>query len=259
MTTAAALQDLRLQTDGPDLADGVWELSLARPERRNAFSVRTLDELCEVLDRGERDPDCRALVLLADGPSYCAGADLTSFAGEPVNLGEHPVWDRLWMSTLPVVTGVQGHAVTGGLLLALSCDLLVATPQTQVGDSHAQLGLIPTGAEAQKFQRRLGQAAARLAMLAGVRLDGSDLLRLGVAVDVVAPGDLRSRCLSLAAGVASGSPRSVSVMKQMLNRGAHLDYHTAVAADHVQADWGRANFAPDPERERRLAARGVAS
>lgn len=239
-----------LRTDSPE--KGVARVVLNRPERRNAFTWQTLDEICAALDISEASDECKVVLLLAAGPVYCAGADLNSFGESPINLGEHPVWDRLDNSRLPVVTGVQGHAVTGGLLLALSCDLIVLADDTQVADSHASLGLVPTGGEAQKFTRRLGLHAARLLMLASTPLTADDLWRLGVAASVVPDHQVQEEALTLARKVAAGSGRSVGLMKRMINRGMSLSYAEALRADHIDAEWGRGNFTPDLERDERI-------
>lgn len=237
-------------------AAGVRRLRLNRPERANALSRALVAELIAQLDRIESDTEIRCAVLAAAGRSFCGGADLSEHfvsADEAPDIGLSPLWDRLTELRVPVIAAVQGHAVTGGFLLAYSCDLIVAASDAVFRDTHAVLGLLPTGGESQRLPRLVGPFLARELMLTSRPLPAEEALRAGLVNAVVEPEELDRAALELAATIAAASPRSVQAIKQLINRGLRGDLASGLALEREVNRDGAANLDPDPERERRLA------
>lgn len=236
----------------------VQRIVLNRPERLNALSDELLDRLLDAIDEVEMDDDVHVAILTGEGRAFCAGADLSehyaSGATSVRDIGTSFLWERLEHASKPFVAAVHGHAVTGGFLLALCCDLIIAAEGTQFRDTHAMYGLIPTGGETQRLPRRVGASLARELMLTSRALGADEALARGLLTAVVPPAELQSAALALAESVAANSPRAVSAIKRAMSRGAELSMSEALRIEQAETRWGAVNHTPDADRADRLAA-----
>src|SRR5262245_58849610 len=126
--------------------DGLTTLTLNRPEKLNALTPGSFVDLRAHLDAIAADPSVGCVVLQGAGRSFCAGHDLDSIAkGErpPSKHFEPETVDALEVLPQPTIARLHGHCFTGGLELALACDLLIAAESTRLGDTHGQWGLAP--------------------------------------------------------------------------------------------------------------------
>ena len=180
------MQALRIQQDGELL-----RVTLARPERRNAFDATLIAELTEAF--GAVGGDVRAALLAGEGPSFCAGADvewqrasidLTFDENVEDALRLHAMLAALDSSPAPLVARVQGYALGGGSGLVACADVVVAAPDATFGFSEVRLGIIPAVISPFVFAR-IGAGAARSLFVTGKRFDAETALRIGL-VDVVA-------------------------------------------------------------------------
>jgi methylglutaconyl-CoA hydratase len=175
---------LRIERDG-----GVLRITLAKPERRNAFDAALIADLHDAFsDVG----DARVVVLAGDGPSFCAGADV-EWQRASIDLGfEENVDDALrlyrMMETLdacpaPLVTAVQGFALGGGSGLVACSDVVVAAPDATFGFTEVRLGIIPAVISPFVFAQ-IGTGAARRFFLTGERFDATTAQRIGLVQEV---------------------------------------------------------------------------
>jgi enoyl-CoA hydratase/carnithine racemase len=170
-------------------------LWLNRPERRNALDEHVVDALATGVANAEADPDTAALVIAGRGPSFCAGADLALLlrmaeAGRtPIDLMRRlsSTLAQLERSRLPIVAAVHGHAVAGGLELALAADVVVAAEGTLIGDGHVRNQLMPAGGSSVRLGCKVGPSFARWLLLTGELRPASDP-RWGVWLHDVVPG-----------------------------------------------------------------------
>jgi methylglutaconyl-CoA hydratase len=174
------MPSLRVERDGP-----VLRVTLAKPERRNAFDAELIRELHDAFsDVG----DARAVVLAGDGPSFCAGADV-EWHRSAIDLGfEENVEDALRLYRMmdavdscppPVVARIQGHALGGGSGLAACSDVVVAAPDASFGFTEVRLGIVP--AVISPFVlAKIGAGAARRLFLTGERFDAETAMRVGL-------------------------------------------------------------------------------
>lgn len=238
--------------------DGVRRLTLNRPARLNALSRALVADLIAALDRIDADRGVRCVVVRGAGRAFCAGADLhehfTGSDGEPADIGRTGLWERIETLQVPVVAAVHGVAITGGFLLAYSCDLIVAAADAVFRDTHAALGIIPTGGETQRLPRRVPDALARELLYTSRPLTAAEALGCGLVNRVVPPADLDAESLDLAAAVAAGSPRSVAAIKRLVHAGGRVGLDAGLRLEAAVNRDGAANHEPDPERERRLDA-----
>jgi methylglutaconyl-CoA hydratase len=177
---------LRIERHGPLL-----HVTLARPERRNAFDAALIGELTEAFaDVG----DPRAVILAGDGPSFCAGADV-DWQRSAIDLSyDENVEDAMRLYRMleaidgcpaPVVARVQGYALGGGSGLVACCDVVIAGEDAVFGFSEVKLGIIP--AVISPFVvPRIGMGAARRYFLTGERFGAGEALRIGLVHEVTA-------------------------------------------------------------------------
>ena len=176
---------LRVEHEGQLL-----RVTLARPERRNAFDAELIAELTEAFS-GVPD-GVRAVVLAGDGPSFCAGADVEwQRASIDLTLEEN-VEDALRLHAMmaavdgcpaPLVARVQGYALGGGSGLVACADVVVAAPDATFGFSEVRLGIIPAVISPFVFAR-IGAGAARRLFVTGERFDADTALRVGLVDEV---------------------------------------------------------------------------
>jgi len=197
---------------------GVLRVTLARPERRNAFDAALIGRLHEVFsDVG----DARAVVLTGSGPSFCAGADV-DWQRASIDLShEENVADALRLHEMlaavdgcpaPVVAGVHGYALGGGSGLAACADVVVATPDAVFGFSEVRLGIAP--AVISPFVLGRIGARARRYFATGERFDAETALRIGL-VDEVAD-DLDDALARIVDDVLASGPLAVRAAKRLV-------------------------------------------
>lgn len=198
--------------------------TLNRPQRRNALDDTLIDALATALTRAENDPATRTIVLTGTGESFCAGADLKYFL-QLHSEGETPLGflqdvsdfaTRLEASPLPVVAAIHGHAVAGGLELALACDVVVATPTALIGDGHVRNNLLPAGGASVRLPRKVGDSTARWLALTGALIPAPDLQHTGWLHAIVEREHLHTTALDTATQLATHAGPAQSAYKKLL-------------------------------------------
>lgn len=205
--------------------DRIALILLNRPERRNALNAVAMEELREALADLERDDGVRVIILGAEGPAFCAGADLDyllelDHAGAREHLADaralEDVLAALRFSSRITIAKVQGPAIAGGCGLALACDIVVAAESARFGFPEVRLGFLPAIA-AKLLIERVGAGTARELLLRGNILPPDSALDLGMINYVVADDELDPMVEKLALEVsANASPEAVRLTKQLL-------------------------------------------
>ncbi len=208
------MASLRIERDGP-----VLRITLARPERRNAFDAALISELAEAfVDTGR----ARAVVLAGEGPSFCAGADVDWMRSSADLSYEENVADanalRAMLESIdgcpaPVVARVQGHALGGGAGLVAAADVAVTSPDALFAFSEVRLGIIP--AVISPFAlAKIGPGQARRYFVTGERFDASAALRIGLVHEVA--DDLDAAVDRLVAELLSAGPLAARWAKRLV-------------------------------------------
>jgi methylglutaconyl-CoA hydratase len=228
---------LRLERDGE-----VLRVTLARPERRNAFDAALIGELAEAFaDVG----DARAVVLAGDGPSFCAGADVEwqrssidlSFEENVEDARQlYRMLDAIFRCPAPVVARIQGHALGGGSGLTACADIAVAGEDAVFGFSEVRLGIIPSVISPMVLAR-IGPAAARRYFLTGERFDARTALRIGLVHEVTA--DLDGAVERVVADLLAGGPVAVREAKRLVLDPGDEDDLVARAAERRTSKEGQ--------------------
>jgi enoyl-CoA hydratase len=170
-------------------------LRLDAPERRNALDLETMAALVRQLRAADADPDVRAIVLTGADPAFCAGLDLEEVAAGRLELTEVAAadadpWKVLQELSTPTIAAVNGAAVTGGLELVLCCDLAIASEQARFADTHARVGIHPSGGLTVLLPRFVGLRQALGMSLTGRFVDAAEAAQLGLVNAVVPHGHL---------------------------------------------------------------------
>ena len=194
-------------------------LSLNRPEKRNAINHAVIEALDSALASVEADNDVRAVVIRGEGRSFCSGLDLRDI--EQMGAGGltfEKIIARLQKLPVPTIAAVHGDALTGGLVLALSCDLRIAGEGARVGMTPARIGYLPTYWIFRKFVETVGPANTAEIMYLAEPLDAARAREMGLVHRVVPDDTLAASAAKWAATIAGNAPLSVRAMKQMIAR-----------------------------------------
>ena len=186
-----------------------------------------------------RSSAVRAMTLTAAGRAFCAGADLKAvreLSPDPVKWNAfmhlwHRVFNRLEALPVPVVAGVHGFALAGGLELALVVDLVVADESARLGDQHANFGLVAGGGGSQRLPRLIGARRAKELMLLGGWLSAAQSLEWGLVNRVAPAGRLEAEVDELATSLADKSPSGNRTVKALVDRGLDMDLGKGLALE----------------------------
>ncbi|HEX2413697.1 MAG TPA: enoyl-CoA hydratase/isomerase family protein, partial [Thermoleophilaceae bacterium] len=201
----------KLQLDEP--AEGVARLTIVNPERRGALDHEILDSLAD----HARSLDARCLIVRGSGEVFSAGYDIGNLEGQSFEesaerLVAHPfqeALDALDAYPYPVVAELNGHAIGGGLELALTCDIRVAARGIKVGMPPARLGLIYSHTGLRRFIDVCGPAHTAELFYRGRNVDSERAERMGLVNEVVEGDELGRHVLGLAAEIAANAPLSL--------------------------------------------------
>jgi enoyl-CoA hydratase len=206
--------------------DGIALIKLNRPQKLNALNQQTVRELDDALARAESDAAVRALVLTGEGEkAFAAGADIQELATlDPVAAREtslygQRVFRRLETLPKPSVAAINGYALGGGLELAMSCTLRVASATARLGQPELKLGIIPGYGGTQRLPRLVGRGRALEMLLTGEPIDAAEALRIGLVNHVVPPEELLPFCRSLLRKMLENGPVAMALAIDAVDRG----------------------------------------
>lgn len=213
--------------------DGVAEITLNRPQQRNALSLQMREELAQVIAQVRDDAAVHALILSGAHETFCSGGDLAQML-DPTQSGL--AWrDRIrrlhrWFPELvnlekPVIAAVDGAAFGAGLSLALAADFVLATPRASFCAVFGRLGLIPDLGAMQLLPRIVGQQRAKELVFSARRFDAAEAHALGIVYRLVAPADLIGEARALAARFRDASSAALGMAKSIMNQAFQLDAH----------------------------------
>jgi enoyl-CoA hydratase len=192
----------------------------------NALSAALLEELETEIDRLDADDDVRAIVLVGAGErAFVAGADIKEFpslreaAAEAHERGSargiQKLGHRMDAARTPFVAAIHGFCLGGGLELAMCCDIRVASEDATLGQPEIKLGLIPGGGGTQRLPRLVGIGRAQYLNMTGDPIAAAQAYEWGLVEKVVPAGEVRDAALEVARTIASRSPVSIAVLREL--------------------------------------------
>jgi enoyl-CoA hydratase len=198
-----------------DTTDRVRTLTLNRPQARNALSAELRRRFFSALRDTEADDSVDVVIVTGADPVFCAGLDLKELGDQTELPDISPKWPPM---TKPVIGAINGAAVTGGLELALYCDILIASEHARFADTHARVGLLPTWGLSVRLPQKVGIGLARRMSLTGDYLSATDALRAGLVTEVVPHENLLATARTVAASIVGNNQRAVRALLASYHR-----------------------------------------
>ena len=211
-------ETILVSKDGP-----LGIITLNRPQQMNALSSKLVAELISALDGFEKDDAVRCLVIAGSERAFSAGADIKEMAEKnavQMTMSGHffPLWDKVGRYPKPIVGALSGFVLGGGLELAMSLDVLIASETTQLGQPEIDIGVIPGGGGTQRLARAVGKSKAMEMILTGKRIGAEEARGLGLVSRVVPKEAYLEEAKKVASEIASKSPVAVRLAKMSVNK-----------------------------------------
>jgi len=219
-------------------SEGIATITLNRPEALNAFSKEVVEEILRALEDVESDEDIRVIVLTGAGEkAFSAGADIKAMAGmtalkaRELSLMGEKLCVTLENMQKPVIAAINGYALGGGLEVAMSCDLRLASVNARMGQTEINIGLIPGWGGTQRLTRLVGMTKAKELVFTGKMIDAKTAEQLGI-VNMVVPADkFREIVRQFAIDLALKAPVAIRVAKALITKGADMSLDSALALE----------------------------
>lgn len=249
---------MEFQYIASETREGVLMLRMNDPTTRNALGAEMVAEMEGEIDRFERDPELRVLVITGTDPAFCSGANVRGFQRsidqreaqaetglspweqlDPAFHGETvvrssspPLVLHLHHLQKPAIAAVNGAAYGLGCGLALTCDIRIASEQARFSEAFVRNGLIPADGSCWQLPRLIGLSNTLLLQFTGDAVDGNEAYRLGLVSKVVPHERLMDATMDLATRLAHGPTYSMALIKMLVNKGLHqtLEEHLVDAS-----------------------------
>ena len=205
--------------------DGVAIITMNYPERLNALSNQLRADLATAYDEALNDKEVGALILTGTGRSFCAGADISGFTFDTPSVRKFmrdvmPFLGSLEKYPKPVIAAVNGLALGGGLEIAISCDLIIASDKAKFGVPEAAIGLVPAFAIL-RLHQIVGRAKSKELSMTCDQISAEEALRIGLINQVVPHENLMDASMEMAQKVLSKAPLAIELIKASVNRDLH--------------------------------------
>lgn len=247
-------EPVRIERAGP-----VTTILLCRPERRNAVDGDTAQALADAFRSFDVDPDAAVAVLHGEGPTFCAGADLHAVGTEAGNRvsgdGDGPMGPTRMRLSKPVIAAVAGHAVAGGLELALWCDLRVADESAVFGVFCRRWGVPLIDGGTVRLPRLIGSSRAMDLVLTGRPVAAHEALEIGLINRLVPTGQSRRAAEELARELAAFPQTCMRQDRLSVLEEADLGEDAALKNEFRHGQQSLRDVAPGLERFRQGAGR----
>ena len=232
--------------------DGFATITLNRPDKLNTLSIKLRQELAAAVDELQADPLIRVLILTGAGRTFTAGLDLDEWSTPGQIAAGAYTFDAVEALSRfcgPVIGAINGLAITGGLEMALACDVLIASSAARFADTHVQVGLLPGWGGSVRLARRVGLHRAKELALTGRFFSAAEAAEWGLVNRVVEPQALMQTAQDMARQMLAGDPQTLLAYKQLLDdeaattlleafkleRAASLAHYSPVSRDLIDA------------------------
>lgn len=208
-------------------AAGIRTITINRPDQLNALNRATIGELDQALNEADGDTSVRVLIITGSGPkAFVAGADIKEFAHFAVDEGralaadgQKKLFDHVENMSKPVIAAVNGFALGGGLELAMSAHVRVASDNARMGLPEVSLGVIPGYGGTQRLARLVGKGKAMEMIFTAGMIKADEALQWGLVNHVVPQSELLAKCNELAAAIMKNSPTALAAAIRAVNAG----------------------------------------
>ena len=210
-----------------EISDNISYITINRPNQLNALNSETIKELNSSILYSKENNEVRCIILTGSGTkAFVAGADIKEFAGFSIEEGENlarkgqeQLFDLLENCSKPTIAAVNGFALGGGLELAMSCHIRVASLNAKMGLPEVSLGLIPGYGGTQRLSNLVGKGKAMEMICTSGMLSAEDALQWGLINSICDQEDLISNCEKIASKICRNSPMAISSAIKSVNAG----------------------------------------
>ncbi len=207
--------------------DRVAIVTINRPDKLNALSIKVREEGAAILDELRHDASVGVVVFTGAGEkSFIAGADIAEFAGRTSITQRDVMMSRSLFTAVdsfpkPVIAMINGFCLGGGCELALACDIRIASEKAKFGQPEINLGIIPGGGGTQRLTRLVGEGKAMEMILTGEIIDARSAYAIGLVNQVVPAEQLQAKTMELANRIADKSPIALQLAKEAVKLASH--------------------------------------
>jgi len=207
-----------------DVRDGIATLTLNRPRQMNALSAELRRRFVAAIDELAIDDRVAVVIITGAGEkAFTAGVDLKELETAPLTAAElgpdAPISRAMRGLGKPSIAAVNGFAITGGMELAINCDILVASTTAKFADTHARVGIVPGWGMSQLLPRMIGPVRARYMSFTGNFVDAATAKAWGLVLEVLPPADLMPYCWKLATEITSCDRATLSDVRRLIGGG----------------------------------------
>ena len=207
--------------------EGILEITINRPDKLNAINKSTINEIGNAMQQAEANPDVVVIILTGSGEkAFVAGADISEFAHFNIEdgnklaaEGQNVLFDIVANLNKPVIAAVNGFALGGGLELAMSCHVRVASENARMGLPEVSLGVIPGYGGTQRLSHLAGKGKAMEMILTAGMIDAAEAHRIGLVNMVVSQDELMDTCRKMAGKMMRNSPMAMAAAIRSVNAG----------------------------------------
>jgi enoyl-CoA hydratase/carnithine racemase len=214
--------------------EGIGYLTLNRPDVRNAFNQEMIDEIRDALRLIDKDEEIRVLIITGAGKAFQAGADIAELSVmKPMDIlrwneGIVRINAALEKLRQPVIAAINGHAMGGGVELAISCTLRVIAESAKMALPEVKLGIIPGTGGTQRLPRLIGKGRATELILTGDAITAKHAFEIGLVNKVVPDGKTVDEAVEMATRIIANAPIAIEMAKDALEMGKDLPLEHAV-------------------------------
>jgi enoyl-CoA hydratase/carnithine racemase len=241
---------------------GIATITLNRPARKNAFTLKMIDAWVSVLRQAGSDPEVRVVVLTGAGDAFCSGVDLRRGVSGPP---ETPIARKLMLSERvhqiplamedldkPVIAAINGVAVGAGLDMALMCDIRIMARSARVSEGYIRVGMVPGDGGCYYLPRLVGVAKALELLWTGDFVSSEEAERIGLVNSVVEDSQLAEVTTALARKIADAHPMAIRMIKRATYQSLRSDLRTSL--DLISSHTGVIGLMADSQEAREAFA-----
>ena len=207
-----------------EIKDGIYFLTINRPDKLNALNRQTVVEIGEAVKEAIEDKTVMGIIITGEGQkAFVAGADIKEFMslsgeqGKQLARSGQEIFQSIENSPKPVIAAVNGFALGGGCELSMACHLRVASENALFGQPEVNLGLIPGYGGTQRLTKYIGRTKALELTMTAAMIKAPEALQLGLVNYVVAPDALIAKCVELLNVIKTKSPEAIASSIRAIN------------------------------------------
>lgn len=202
-------------------------ITINRPDKLNALNKETIEELSDAFKKGEFDSEVRVIIVTGSGEkAFVAGADISEFASFAIEegkklsqVGHDILFNLVENMNTPVIAAVNGFALGGGLELAMSCHIRIASDNAKMGLPEVSLGVIPGYGGTQRLAQLIGKGKAFELIFTAGMIKADEALTLGLVNHCIPQAELMSKCEAIAQQIIKNSPSAIGSAIRAVNAG----------------------------------------